>query len=154
MNLRRRHLLMLLPLALAGCAGPLGQLKGAPLRVELDNLAIGDDDLRLSLLLFNPNDHSVLIDRMRFELVIDDRAPLPHELGLQLDIAPRNRERVVVRLDPRPDLVDALSALDRDMLPRLTYRLEGELQLRERRNSGFRLDDFLHRVPGQPGRFR
>lgn len=154
MNLRRRHLLLLVPLALAACSTRMGQLKGLPLRVELDNLARAADGLTLSLLLFNPNDHAVLVERVTFEFVLDERPPLAHEQLLEFDIAPRNRERLIVRLPERPDLSVALEALDREQRPRLGYRIDGELQLRARRTSRFRIDDVLHKVPGQSGRYR
>jgi len=155
MNRIARRVMILAFLGLvAACQTGSNQLKGASMRIEFDALERGGERLTISLLVFNPNDHPVQIERASFDFELDGQRPMTRALALDLDIAPRNRERVQIRLESAPETIHLLESLDAGERTRLAYRLEGELQLRERRPTRTRIEAFLHPVPGQPGRYR
>lgn len=149
----RAALFLLIGLS-AGCQVGAGQLKGASLRVEFDGLVRDRDALSMSVLVLNPNDHKVLVEGANFNFTLEDRVPLTHEIRLDLDIAPRNRERIQIPLPTDRDVLAVLKTLDEGTRTRLSYTLEMELQLSERRPTRSRIEAFLHLVPGQSGRYR
>lgn len=149
----RMAIVVLLGLA-AGCQTGSDYLKGASMRVEFDGLTRDSDALTLSLLVLNPNDHSVLVEGATFRFTLENRESLTRELRLDLDIAPRNRERILVSLSPDRTVLEMLETLDGGARTRLAYTLQTELLLQERRSTRSNIEAFLHRVPGQPGRYR
>ncbi|PKL95904.1 MAG: hypothetical protein CVV18_03710 [Gammaproteobacteria bacterium HGW-Gammaproteobacteria-8] len=149
-----RVALLLLAGLVAGCqTGPI-RLTDASLQFDLEGLERTHDGLTMSVLVLNPNDHSVLVGGASLSFALEDQQPLTLEVPLNLDIAPRNRERIRVLLPPDRKILEMLGELDDGARARLSYRLEIELQLQDSRPTGSRIDAFLHRVPGQTGRYR
>jgi LEA14-like dessication related protein len=137
-----------------GCQARSEQLKDASMRVELDGLVRDSDGLALHLLVLNPNDHFVLVGRASVSFRLEDYEALSQEVLLDLDIAPRNRERIRVTLSADGPVLELLASLDEGERTRLAYTLETELELQDRRVTRSRIEAVLHRVPGQSGRYR
>ena len=127
----RRRLLLLSPLALAGCA-TLSSLSGtASPEVSLVNIrpvqmGLLEQALELDLRFVNPNDGAIEVDGLRYDLAVDGG-----RLGSGVSDAkftlPRLGEAMVpVRLYVQTtDLINRIGALG--SRERLTYRLTGQL---------------------------
>jgi LEA14-like dessication related protein len=121
-------------LLLAGCASVLGGVE--PPEVSLAGLAfeqpgLFEQRLRLEVRLRNPNDFQLDVERLLFDLEVNDR-----ELGRGWTTAgfdvPAFGEAVVpvTIVVPMSDLIQGIIELG--AIQRLDYRLSGEAKLRDR----------------------
>lgn len=126
----RRRLLLLAPLAVAGCALPNLSGTASP-EVSLVNiipvqLGLLEQALQLDLRFVNPNETAIEVDGLRYDLAVDGG-----RLGSGVSDArftlPRLGEAVVpVRLYVQTtDLINRIGALGNRQ--RLTYQLTGQL---------------------------
>ena len=126
-----RWCIMGLGLLLAGCAGRFSDVE--PPEVSLAGLALDqpglfEQRLRLDLRLRNPNDFALDVERLLFDLEVNDR-----ELGKGWTTAsfdvPAFGEVVVpvTMVVPTSDLIERIMELG--MNQRLDYRLKGEAKL-------------------------
>ena len=83
-------------------------------------------------------------------MMLDDTALFEHASPTTLEVDPRGRELLQMRLNAQFEGLDRLNNIETSQ----AYRLEGELQFEELRDYPVRLRGFLHPVPGQPGRYR
>jgi LEA14-like dessication related protein len=135
-NPRKRLSILGCGLWLAACAGVIGDVE--PPEVSLAGMAFDqpglfEQRLRLDLRLRNPNDFALDVERVLFDLEVND-----HQLGKGWTIegfdVPALGETVVpvTMIVPTSDLVERI--MDFSMTQRLDYRLKGEAKLS---NAGF-----------------
>lgn len=138
--------------SMQGCSTSLNQIKDARLRVDIDHLERVEKGLRLVLLVHNPNDHPVLVESLSLSLALDGLEPVAGDTVVNLDIASRGRERMVIDLGTTPAIdrrMDRAMSSERSRLP---YVLEGRMVVRERRDTRVHVEGVLYPVPGYPGR--
>ncbi|MDT8450280.1 MAG: hypothetical protein RQ847_08900 [Wenzhouxiangellaceae bacterium] len=143
-----------LSLVLAACSTGPRTLRLAPPRLEIESVQLDGDQARIIVLLHNPNDHAVIIDRAHLAMRIGEDELFNAEWQLGLDVSPRNRERVPLEAPARQPAAATLAALDRSSRPNLTYTLTSELSIRNQRDMRAKQDGYLHPVPGQLGHYR
>jgi LEA14-like dessication related protein len=119
---------------LVGCAGTLGDLE--PPEVTLAGLAFDrpglfEQRLRLDVRLRNPNDFQLDVERLLFDLEVNDRE-LGRGWSAQSFDVPAFGEAVVpvTIVVPTSDLIQRIIELGATQ--RLDYRLRGEARLRDR----------------------
>ncbi len=118
-------------LLLCGCAGVFGET--LPPEVSLAGIGFGEpglfeQQLRIDLRVHNPNNFDLGIDRVTFDLEVNDQ-PFAHGRTTEALDLPAQAETVVpVMVNvPTSDLLDRLLALGSER--RLDYRLTGEAKL-------------------------
>jgi LEA14-like dessication related protein len=126
-----RVLAVLSCLPLCGCAGLFGET--LPPDVSLAGLGFGEpglfeQQLRIDLRVRNPNNFDLAIDRVTFDLEVNDK-PFAHGRSTEaLDLPAQGETTVPVMVTvPTTDLLDRLLALGVER--RLDYRLTGEAKL-------------------------
>lgn len=139
-------------LTLAGC-GPI-EVRSAPPGSDLDGLAIDGDELVLRMLLINRNDIPLRVDGIELDITFGNEALDGRSWSLTLDLPPRNREAIELRLPAPSAVLDELQALERGDRGPLAYTLDGRWSLDGSRDGEIERSGYLHPVPGRPGRFR
>ncbi|MGB0513436.1 MAG: hypothetical protein ACPGJE_01195 [Wenzhouxiangellaceae bacterium] len=143
---------------LVACQAHGDRLLGFPPRLELESLRLIEDanaaQIELVILLFNPNDVAVEVEDLQLEFSLNEQRALEFRRTLMLDIGARNRERIRLNAAPPAELVGQLEMLRDSGRGPMPYVLRGELKIAGARPAPVGLSDFLHRMPGQPNRFR
>jgi hypothetical protein len=148
----RTLLLLALALALAAC-GPV-EVRSAPPGSDLDGLRVEGDVLVLRMLIINRNDIPLTVTGAQLELTLGNETLDSRDWPLSLDLGPRNREAVELRLPATESVLRTLDALERGARDPLPYELIGRWTLAQGGDDRIRRNGFLHPVPGRPGRFR
>ncbi len=141
-----------LALLLAGC-GPL-EVRSAPPGSDLDGLRVDGDVLVLRMLVINRNDVPLALSGARLEVTLGGETLEARDWPLSLDLGPRNREAVELRMPATDAVLRALERLERGDRAPLPYELTGRWTLAQGGDERIRRTGFLHPVPGRPGRFR
>ena len=121
-------------LLLAGCASVFGAIE--PPEVTLAGLAFDqpglfEQRLRLDVRLRNPNDFQLEVERLLFDLEVNDRRLGRGWTTAGFDVPAFGEAVVPVTIVvPTSDLIQGIIALGATQ--RLDYRLSGEAQLRDR----------------------
>ena len=143
---------LVLLLGLTGC-GPI-EVKRAPPGSDLDGVTIDGDTLILKVLVDNRNDVPLTLSGAQLKLTLGGIELEPREWPLNLEIAPRGRESLDLRLPASGTALGLLGELDAGDRPSLRYALDGRLQIADSRDARVKRNGFLHPVPGRPGRYR
>lgn len=138
----------------AACSAGPKTVRLAPPGLEIESVHLDGDRARIIVLLHNRNDHPVMIDRAHLVMLIDESELFNAEWQIDLDVGPRNRERVPLEAPVRQPAAGMLAALDDSTRPNLAYTLKSELSIRNQSDTRGKQDGYLHPVPGQPGHYR
>ena len=142
-----------LVLIASGCGGVRG-ISGADPFVHLDSLARDGMNLTVELLVSNLNDQPLHLSGARLQARLDDKTLFMSQWPLDVEIAARGRERIRLEVTGGLAGLEALDELTGGARVSLPYRLDGELFHDRGRSTEVDRRGFLHRVPGQPGRYR
>lgn len=139
---------------LAACSGNLREVTNQPPQAALDGLIRAEDGLIVELALRNVNDEPLRLEAVGIELTLDGQPLADGSEARALTISSRGREVLRFSLTPLPAGLQRLEALGEARVERLPWRLEARLSLAGSRQRDTKADGWLHRVPGQPNRFR
>lgn len=146
--------LILAAALLAACSGNLREVSGEPPQAAIDGLERQPDGIVVGLALRNVNDEPLRLDAAAITVTLDGQALASGELEVPLTISARGREVLRFSLPGEAAGLERLDALASGEVQRLPWTLEARLTLNGNRNRRTRSEGWLHRVPGQPDRFR
>lgn len=139
-------------MGLAAC-GPI-EVRRAPPGSDLDGITVDGETLILKLLVDNRNDVPLTLSGAQLALTLDGVELEPRDWPMNLEIGPRGREALDLRLPASGAALGLLGELDDGDRTSLRYALEGELLIADGRDARVDRNGFLHPVPGRPGRYR
>jgi hypothetical protein len=147
--------LLLALVALVACSGNLRDVSGEPPQATLDGMARQNDGhVLIELALRNVNDKPLRLESAGLTLTLGGESFYSGRRELALTISARGREVVRLSVPADPAGLDRLRHLADREVERLPWTLEARLQLEGGGTRIARADGWLHRVPGQPDRFR
>ena len=154
-NLPPRLCGLLLVLAtLAACSGNLRDVIDEPPQAGLDGLQRSGGEVVVELALRNVNDETLRLRAASLSLTLDGQALAGGRREVPLAISARGREVVRLALPGRPPGLERLEALSSKQVERLPWRMEVSLELDGGGDYTTETNGWLHRVPGQPNRYR
>lgn len=139
---------------LASCSGNLREVTNQPPQASIDGLVRAADGIIVELALRNVNDEPLRLETAAITLTLDGQPLADGGQAHPLTISSRSREILRISLAPQPAGLARLEALADGRVERLPWRLETRLTLAGSRERRTKADGWLHRVPGQPNRFR
>lgn len=150
----RLSALLTVLIALAACSGNLRDVNDQPPQASLDGLEKTPDGVTLALGLRNVNDEPLKLDGAAITVKLDSEPLVSGERQLPLIISSRGREVLHFSLAAQPAGLKRLNALAVGDVARLPWSLEARLTLSGSGSRKTSAEGWLHRVPGQPDRFR
>lgn len=139
---------------LAACSSNLRDVYGEPPQAGLDGMERRADGVVVELALRNVNDEALRLAGTSLTLTLDGKPLVDAERELPLSISARGREVMRLILPADPAGLERLDALSDRQVERLPWSMEARLRLAGGGTRLARADGWLHRVPGQPDRFR
>ncbi len=148
-------LFLLSALTLGACSGQPIKVAGEAPLVRLDSLSRLDSGLVVGVSIRNINDSPLELGALVLDLELDDQTVRGSiRRTLNLGIAARGREVIEFRFDSGDQVFPALDEVSAGERANLPWALTVYRDSQSRRNELARAQGFLHRVPGQPDRFR
>lgn len=141
-------------ITLAACSGNLREVNDQPPQASLDGLEKTPDGIILALGLRNVNDEPLKLDGASVTVELDNEPLASGERQLPLVISSRGREVLHFSLSAQQAGLQRLNALAVGEVARLPWSLEVRLTLSGSGSRKTSAEGWLHRVPGQPNRFR
>lgn len=146
--------LVLLSLIVCACAGGLREIKGEAPLVSLGRLELQAENLTLDLAIRNLNDQSFELSAVSLRVMLDEE-PLTHgRHEMSLHVSARGREVLHLSMPATQAGLKRLEQLAAGEVQQLPWSLEATLSFVDAREQDTMTTGWLHRVPGQPGRFR
>jgi len=139
---------------LCACSASVREVRGEPPQVSLDGLQKRQDDVVVELALRNVNDDPLRLVAASILLTLDGRPFAEGGRDMPLTISARGREVLRLTLPAEAAGLRRLDALASGEAPRLPWTLEARLELADDPDRNTTTEGWLHRVPGQPDRFR
>lgn len=150
----RAAALALISVALGACSANVRDVHGEPPQVSLGGLQKRDDGVVVELALRNVNDDPLQLVAASIELTLDGKPLANGGRDLPLTVSARGREVLRLALPADPAGLGRLDALASGEAPRLPWTLKARLELADDPDRDTTTEGWLHRVPGQPDRFR
>lgn len=141
-------------LLLAACSGNLRDVTGQPPQAALDGLERRDNGIIVELALRNVNDAALKLNAVSLTLELDGRQFVSGRRELPLFVSARGREVIRMPLPADRAGIERLDALSSAQVERLPWHMEVSLELADSADQVTETNGWLHRVPGQPDRFR
>jgi len=142
-------------LMLSACSGQPIKVAGEAPLVRLDSLSRQDSGLVAGVSIRNINDSPLELGALLLDLELDEQSVRGGiRRTLNLSIAARGREVIEFRFDSGDQVFDALDEVSTGERTNLPWSLTLYRDSQTRRNELANAQGFLHRVPGQPNRFR
>jgi len=142
-------------LMLSACSGQPIKVAGEAPLVRLDSLSRQDSGLVVAVSIRNINDSPLELGALLLDLELDEQSVRGGiRRALDLSIAARGREVIEFRFDSGDQVFDALDEVSTGERTNLPWSLTLYRDSQTRRNELASAQGFLHRVPGQPNRFR
>lgn len=137
---------------LSACSGHA--VRGIPPFVQVNGLALDQQDLSLDLGVRNAN--SVLLDivQIEFSLRLDETDLAIYKAPSKATVPANGRENLRFALSANTEINQLLDELENGDRKSLEYTLEGVLTVVEDGALEFKRKGHLYPVPGRPGQFR
>lgn len=139
---------------LSACSVALRDVTGEPPVVSLNGLEKRPENVILELALRNVNDRRLEVSAVSIMVMLDGQPLTEGEHRIRLAVSARGRDIVRFAIPTQKAGLERLEALAAGEVQRLPWSLEAELVLSNSRNRKAIAEGWLHRVPGQPNRFR
>lgn len=146
--------LLLAVAMIAACSSNLRDVYGEPPQTSLNGMERQPEGVVVELALRNVNDEALRLKAASMTLSLDDQPLVSGGRDLELTVSARGREVVRLTLPADPAGLERLDALADNQEQRLPWTMEVTLTLAGGGERLARANGWLHRVPGQPNRFR
>lgn len=146
--------LVLLALITCACTGGPREIRGEAPLLSLGRLELQAENLTLDLAIRNVNDESFELNAVSLEVMLDEQ-PLVHgRHETPLHVSARGREVLHLSMPATRAGLERLEQLAAGEVQQLPWSLEATLSFVGASEHETMTTGWLHRVPGQPGRFR
>ena len=124
------------------------------LRVDIDTLERHDDSITMNLAMRNLNERPLNYEALAVEIALDGELLINTRHSEPFTLPMRSRERVRIESDAEPAGLERLMALGEGQHPPMRWTMDLTLIDDRGRERSVEYEGWLHRVPGQPNRFR
>jgi len=146
--------LALLSLIVCACTGGVREIKGEAPLVSLGRLELQAERLTLDLAIRNLNDQSFELSAVSLKVLLDEDPLARGRHEIPLHVSARGREVLHLPMTATRAGLERLEQLAAGEVQQLPWSLEATLFFVDAREHKTMTTGWLHRVPGQPGRFR
>ncbi len=136
-------------LAALGACGS-NEIKDIPPLLQIRQMQILDDQVRLVLRIRNPNEIPIQTRQLSFDLLLDEHLFARHAGNPDVDVVPNSAEEFELLVTPlQTRQLEALREFVRDGVGSVSWRLQGRLQLEQSIKAALDQQGRLFPAPGR-----